>query len=137
MTKLIHNYVIFAIDDGHDLYTAYRFMKLLNELQAMMKLNSKPQLCIGQWEGQLENAYCMDYNDFYEHIVDSGFVDNRVCVLEVNPMNPRQIHRKQATLVYQDGKRICLGEFKKATPSQAVAKDADTYFTDSEEYWVA
>ena len=100
--KYIKNYVIFSFDNPYQIHVAAKFYRHLDTLRAMGKI-SNPLLGTGMYEGDIEPVVYMDRNDFEEHILHSGYVNNQECFLILNPINPRS-ENYQGTLVYQGDK---------------------------------
>lgn len=113
-TKLINNHVIFAIDNDKDFHTVAKFTRFLDTQRALGKLRYTPKIGIGSFEGVLEQSYMMCYNDYYEFVAESGYVDNQYCVLVLNPLNPRS-SAHQGTLDYSDGTSEYLGTWTDVT----------------------
>jgi len=135
MSKLLHNKVVFAIDNSEDLHTQAKFLRFIDTLRAKSELTSEPVLGIGCWDGGLETIVSMDYNDYMEYVESIGFVEAQECVLVLNPVNPRQIHRKQGTLVFSDGKKVSIGEWTKISEKDAKASKNYSYFPHDDSYW--
>jgi len=136
MTKLINNHIIFSFDNPWQIHLAAKLYRHLDTLRAMNKLTYNPKLGTGYWEGILEPVIMMDYNDFVENILNSGYVKNQACFLQLNPRNPRS-SAVQACLVYNklDTKDELLGEFKEVSYSEALLSEAWTCLEDR--YYVA
>jgi hypothetical protein len=136
MTKLIKNHIIFSFDQPWQIHVAAKLYRFIDTLRAMDKLQYTPKLGTGYWEGTLEPIIMMDYNDFVERIVDSGYVDDQECFLQLNPRTPRS-SATQATLVYNtpDKNGKVLGEFKEITYNEALLSNAWTCL--DKRYYVA
>jgi hypothetical protein len=136
MTRLMNNHVIFNFDNSHDLHSQAKFLRYIDTLQAKSELTYEPILGIGCWQGGLEGIVCMDYNDYYEFVDSLGFTEGQECVLVLNPVNPRQIHRKQGTLLFSDGTQKSIGEWTKLSAEQAQSFGSYTFFPRDKTYWV-
>ena len=136
-TKLMNNQVIFAVDNGNDIHHLAKFARYLDTVRVNRNLAFKPKVCTGKWKEELEVSYCMDYNDFMEYVANTEWVEHQECFMVVNPVNPRQQHRKQASLLYRCGNTERMGEYKQVTPEEALAKGTFTYFNDDKTYWSA
>jgi len=110
-TKLINNHVIFAIDNDKNLHTVAKFTRHLDTQRALGRLNYNPQIGIGSYDDELEQCYMMDYNDYYEFVANSGYVDGQESVLILNPRNPRS-STLQGVLEYRGGGAEYLGIWK-------------------------
>jgi hypothetical protein len=108
MTKLINNHVIFEIDNDKDLHTVAKFTRHLDTQRALGRLNYNPQIGIGSYDDDLGQCYMMDYNDYYEFVANSGYVDGQESVLILNPRNPRS-STLQGVLEYRWGGAEYLG----------------------------
>lgn len=137
MTKLINNQVIFAVDNGNELHGLAKFSRYLDTLQASMKLRLKPRACTGMWGGILENSFYMDYNDFMKYVLSTEWVKNQESFLVLNSVNPRQPHRKQAAIHWQNGNVGMLGIWERVNMEKAFSNFAFTHFDDDGTYWVA
>lgn len=80
--------IVFAIDNGSDPHVRMKFLKSMDILRAMGKIEPVVT-CIGMWEGQLECSYMMPAWAFDVHVVPHGWVDKQVCILRV-PSDVRQ-----------------------------------------------
>jgi hypothetical protein len=77
------DYVIFSIDNDYDLHTKAKFLREMDTLRAMGKLEGNVSLAIGSYEGALEDSYIVTEADFHTHIKDSLFVANQKTFLYV------------------------------------------------------
>jgi hypothetical protein len=77
------DYVIFSIDNDYDLHTKAKFLREMDTLRAMGKLEGNVSLAIGSYEGALEDSYIVTEADFHTHIKDSLFVANQDTFLYV------------------------------------------------------
>lgn len=126
-------YVIFAIDNPHDIHAMAKFTRHVDTLRAMGKLRGGFASCIGYWEGTLEPSFIMDRDDFYDHIKPLGFVDGQICILECNGKDARQ----PCQLVYADGKRETVPPMRQASVDEAKRSNAWTYRMDTQQYFVS
>lgn len=136
MTKLINNHIIFSFDNPWQIHLAAKLYHHLDVLRAMSKLTYKPKLGTGYYQGYLEPIVMMDYNDFVENVLDSGYVKNQESFLQLNPRTPRS-SAIQACLVYNtfDKNSEILGEFKEVSYSEALL--SDTWNCLEDRYYVA
>jgi hypothetical protein len=130
--------VLFAVDEPQGLRDRARFLRHLDTLRVMGKLQDLPRLAVGHWvdpEGisWLEPSYLMDHKDFEAHVLSSGWcneqqsflvVEAERCQLVGNPLSAK--HREY---IYDLGPFRCVG---KTMPSGNW-----TRFDDTGEYWVA
>ena len=82
-------YVIFAIDNGHKVHERAKFLRHMDTVQSMGKMQGTMQTCIGYWEGILENSYILTVDDYQDFVVKYCFTDKQECVLVV-PQDTRQ-----------------------------------------------
>lgn len=129
------DYVIFAIDNDADLHTNAKFLRHVDEQRAMMKMNGTMQLCIGSYKGKLERSYIMRWDDFMEHVADSGYVDKQESVLI---LRDGAYGKTYASLKYNDGSddELNLGVLKPVTAYNAMLEAAWTYRPDLDQYYV-
>lgn len=95
--------VIFAIDNNTDTHQVAKFLRYVDTLRAMGKIDSVTQ-CIGNWENVLEVSYMMNRADFNAYVESSDWVKDQVCILLV-PGDTRQ----PCSLCYQDGTTESVG----------------------------
>ena len=125
------NKVIFAIDNNTDTHTVAKFLRYMDTVRAMRKMNGTVTHCIGYWEGILEPSYMMDEIDYNAFVKDSGFVDDQDCVLHV-PGDTRQ----PCALVYPNYTDWCLGPMREVSASEAMKANAWTYVQATGKYFV-
>lgn len=110
--------VIFAIDNDNDMHSNAKFMRRVDTLRALGKIEPVV-LCIGNYEGVLERSYMMLAKDFH-HVVD--YIENQECVMYV-PGDTRQ----PCTLRYKDGSVVEIGPMKRVDKSEAMLHKGWTY----------
>ena len=135
-------YVIFAIDNDNDLHTNAKFLRYMDEREVMGKTKGKMKLCIGSYKGKLERSYIVRWDDFMEHIAESGYVDNQESILILRDGYYGKVY---ATLKFNndEGKfpnvgsdDLFLGVFKPITAHNAQYEEAWTYRPDTDQYYV-
>ena len=140
-------YVIFAIDNDADLHTNAKFLRYVDEREVMGKTKGKMKLCIGSYKGKLERSYIMRWDDFMEHIAESGYVDNQESILilrdgyygkvyatlKFNSAYNSDWPAEFANVGYDD---LFLGEFKSIPSNEAQYEEAWTYRPDLDQYYV-
>jgi hypothetical protein len=139
--KTMGEYVVFAIDNDNDLHTNARFLRYVDELRAMQKMDGTMQLCIGSYLGQMERSYIVSFNDFIEHIMDSGYVDKQESVMVLRDGYYGKVY---ATLKFnnhgydmEDGRGdMFLGILKAVDKDDAMAEYGWTYRPDLNQYYV-
>jgi hypothetical protein len=139
--KTMGEYVVFAIDNDNDLHTNARFLRYVDELRAMSKMDGTMQLCIGSYLGQMERSYIVTFSDFIEHIMDSGYVDKQESVMVLRDGYYGKVY---ATLKFnnygydmEDGRGdMLLGILKAVDKDDALAEYGWTYRPDLNQYYV-
>lgn len=121
--------VIFATDDGHLLHQRKKFLRYVDNLIAVGKVQyCEP--CIGMWDRVLETSYLMSLQDFNTHIKDSGFTSKQECFLVV----PGDV-RQPCTMLYQDGTVVALGPMVEGY-NESMASQGWTYVESSGKYYM-
>lgn len=131
-------YVIFAIDNDDDVHTNAKFMRFMDTLDVMGKMRGKMKLCIGSYNDALERSYLVRFDDFFDHIAESGYVDEQESILVLRD----GYHGKTyATLKYEfvrdksEGDEF-LGVFKSISPYEIGEHRSWTYRSDVGIYFV-
>ena len=132
------NYVIFSIDNVHDLHTLAAFTHFVDVQRAMQRMKGDMKLCIGAYKGVLEQSFILTEHDFAATIEGSLFIDQQESVLLVEDGHHGEMY---ASLHYLsngvcDGEHISLGLLKSVDKSVALAQDAWTYRPDLNIYWI-
>lgn len=125
-------YIVFAIDNDKDLHTNARFLRYVDECQAMMKMKGKMQLCIGCYFGELERSYIMLREDFDDWVRQSGYVDEQESFMLVENGHKGSMF---AYLQFADGREESLGQLLEVPPSTALRGYAWTYRPDMDKYF--
>lgn len=137
-------YVVFAIDNDNDLHTNAKFLRYVDERQVMGKMEGKMQLCIGSYQGWMERSYIVSFNDFVDHIMESGYVDEQESIMVLRDGYYGKVY---ATLKYNDHgypaypmedglSDLFLGLLKPVDKDEAMANDGWTYRPDHNQYYV-
>jgi len=135
-------YVIFAIDNDNDVHTNAKFLRYVDEREVMGKTKGKMKLCIGSYKGKLERSYIMRWDDFMEHIAESGYVDEQESILILRDGYYGKVY---ATLKFNNDESkfpnvgyddLFLGLFKSIPSSEAQYEEAWTYRPDLDTYYV-
>lgn len=127
------DYVIFAIDNDADLHTNAKFLRHVDQLRAMGKLNSSMKLAIGCYLGKLERSYILRKDDFEAHVLESGYVDDQESFLVLRDGYYGVVY---ATLEYQSGDKVFLGTMEQVDAEEALAGEAWTYRPDLNAYFI-
>ena len=140
-------YVIFAIDNDDNVHTNAKFLRYVDEREVMGKTKGKMKLCIGSYKGKLERSYIMRWDDFMEHIAESGYVDNQESILILRDGYYGKVY---ATLKFNSAYNsdwpaefpnvgyddLFLGQFKSIPANEAQYEEAWTYRPDLDTYYV-
>jgi hypothetical protein len=132
------NYVIFSIDNVHDLHSLSKFLHYMDVQRAMQRMQGEMKLCVGSYKGVLEQSFIMTELDFALFIQGSEYVQNQESVLLVEDGHHGEMY---ASLYYMskgecDGEHVSLGLLKSVDKSVALAQDAWTYRPDLNIYWI-
>jgi hypothetical protein len=132
------SYVIFSIDNVHDLHTLSKFLHHVDVHRVMQHMKGDMKLCIGAYKGVLEQSFIMTEHDFVLLIQGSEYVQNQESVLLIEDGHRGEMY---ASLHYLsngvcDGEHISLGLLKSVDKSAALAQDAWTYRPDLNTYWI-
>ena len=124
--------IIFSIDNGHDLHTMAKFLRHIDTVKAMGKLEGGFIQCIGYYKGKLENSFIMDEKDYVRFVAKLGFTVKQESVLQV-PGDTRQ----PCVLIYQKLPPNVLSPMRKIKPEVASKSKAWTYVVEENTYWTA
>lgn len=127
------DYVIFAIDNDADLHTNAKFLRHVDQLRAMGKLNSSMKLVIGSYLGKLERSYILRKDDFETYVLESGYVDDQESFLVLRDGYYGVVY---ATLEYQAGRKVFLGTMEQVDADEALGSAAWTYRPDLNAYFI-
>ena len=132
------NYVIFSIDNVHDLHTLSKFLHHVDVQRAMQRMQGEMKLCIGAYKGVLEQSFILNQPVFDAFVEGSEFLQGQESVLLVEDGHKGEMY---ASLWYldqglRDGEHVSLGLLKSVDKSVALAQDAWTYRPDLNIYWI-
>lgn len=123
-------YVIFSIDNWTDLHTKAKFFRHMDTLRSMGKLNGKLLSLIGSWEGQLEDSFLLDQEDFETHVRHSGFVEDQTAFVIVSEEKSMPVRLDSIW------GSLKVGRMKAVTKKKALAQDGWTYRPDTNTYYI-
>ena len=123
------HYVIFSIDNVSDLHTKAKFLRYVDTLRAMNILKGNMMLCIGMYDGVLEDSFIIRGDDYNSHIRLSGYLKEQECVLHVRGKS------MLCEFEYGGGKTKYAGRMLQVTASEAMTKSGWTYRPDLNIYW--
>ena len=132
------NYVIFSIDDVHEVHTLAKFTHTVDVHRVMQRMQGDMKICVGAYKGVLESSFIMTEHDFAAFIEGSEYVLNQESVLLVEDGHKGNTY---ASLHYlsrgvRDGEHVDLGLLKSVDKSVALMQDAWTYRPDLNIYWI-
>ena len=132
------NYVIFSIDDVHEVHTLAKFTHTVDVHRVMQRMQGEMKICVGAYKGVLETSFIMTERDFATFIEGSEYVLNQESVLLVEDGHRGNTY---ASLHYlsrgvRDGEHVDLGLLKSVDKSVALMQDAWTYRPDLNIYWI-
>ena len=132
------NYVIFSIDDVHEVHTLAKFTHTVDVHRVMQRMQGEMKICVGAYKGVLETSFIMTERDFATFIEGSEYVLNQESVLLVEDGHKGNTY---ASLHYlsrgvRDGEHVDLGLLKSVDKSVALMQDAWTYRPDLNIYWI-
>ena len=101
-------FVIFTYDNNSDVHHSAKFYRFIDTLRAMGKLRGKVVKTFGMYDGLIEDSFIVRRDDFFDHILDSGFVGEQEPFLMVPASNKQPV-----SLYYQQtGEYESLGRMK-------------------------
>ena len=124
------SYVIFSIYNWTDLHTKAKFFRHMDTLRSMGKLKSKLLSLIGSWEGQLEDSFLLDQEDFESHVRRSGFVNDQNAFLIVSEEKSMPVGYDTIFGYVQEGR------MKAVTKEKALVQEGWTYRPDTNTYYI-
>ena len=132
------NYVIFSIDNVHEVHTLAKFTHTVDVHRVMQRMQGDMKICVGAYKGVLESSFIMTERDFATFIEGSEHVLNQESVLLVEDGHKGNTY---ASLHYlsrgvRDGEHVDLGLLKSVDKSVALMQDAWTYRPDLNIYWI-
>lgn len=123
------HYVIFSIDNVSDLHTKAKFLRYVDTLRAMNYLKGTMKLCIGSYNGILEDSFIIRGDDFERYIRSSGYLDNQESLLHVRGKG------MVCVFEYLVGGLDPAGRLVQVNASEAMTKSGWTYRPDLNIYW--
>ena len=124
--------VIFSIDNASDPRTLRKFIKMVDDLKAVGKLQGDFKVCFGMWKGLLEHSFLMSDVDFWTYVGDSDWVKTQEAfmIVEVGPKG------NQSAYILDFTGKIYMGELKEVSFKEAAKHDGWTYRPDLGLYWI-
>ena len=132
------NYVIFSIDNVHEVHTLAKFTHTVDVHRVMQRMQGEMKICVGAYKGALETSFIMTERDFASFIEAGEYMQNQESVLLVEDGHKGEMY---ASLWYlnrglRDGEHVSLGLLKSVDKSVALVQDAWTYRPDLNIYWI-
>ena len=128
------NYVIFSIDNVHDVHTLAQFLHHLDMKRAMQKLKGKPVLCIGSYKGQMEQSFILLRDDFDLVVRGSQWIKEQESILHVEDGMYGVVYGALEYLA--SGTTEHIGTLKEVDQREAVCHAGWTYRPDLNIYWI-
>jgi hypothetical protein len=132
------NYVIFSIDNVHDLHSLSKFLHRVDVQRAMQRMKGDMKLCIGAYKGVLEQSFIMTEHDFGAFVEAGAYIQNQESVLLIEDGHHGEMYAS-LWLLYRglrEDEHVNLGLLKSVDKSVALSKDAWTYRPDLNIYWI-
>ena len=129
------NYVIFSIDNVHDVHTLAQFSHHLDMKRAMQKLSGQVVLAIGSYKGVMEQSFILLREDFDAVVRDSQWVKDQESILHVEDGYGGVVYGALEYLA--TGTTEHIGVMKEIEKREVSAYDAWTYRPDLNKYFIA
>ena len=84
-------YAVYSIDYSHKLRHLGKFMYHISKLEAGGKTQGKTIPCVGAFKGSLEHSFISTWEDYINHVVPFGVVENQRSVLKLVPQGTRYL----------------------------------------------
>lgn len=106
------NYILFSIDNWHDVHTLAKFLRHMDTQRASSKMTSNMKMLIGGYEGKLELSFIIGDDDYFMHVHKSGYVDNQKEIIGVYNDQVYTHSRDKLPLKFLgEMKEITVGDF--------------------------
>lgn len=128
------NYVIFSIDNVHDVHTLAQFSHHLDMKRAMQKLKGKPVLCVGSYKGVMEQSFILLRDDFDLVVRDTQWVKDQESILHLEDGHKGVVYGALEYLA--TGTTEHIGIVKAVSQAEAMQHDGWTYRPDLNTYWI-
>lgn len=120
--------VIFAIDNDNDTHVVAKFMRHVDTLRAMGKIDPVVQL-IGCYKGQLEKSYMIRADQLHNV---REYIRDQESILRV----PGDVRQPCVLEFVSGGERVSLGPMGEVSASDALQFEAWTYNPSNGKYFV-
>jgi hypothetical protein len=128
------NYVIFSIDNVHDVHTLAQFSHHLDMKRAMQKLSGQVVLAIGSYKGVMEQSFILLRDDFDAVVRGSDWIKDQESILHVEDGMYGVVYGALEYLA--TGTTEHIGVMKEIDKREVSAYDAWTYRPDLNKYWI-
>jgi hypothetical protein len=128
------NYVIFSIDNVHDVHTLAQFSHHLDMKRAMQKLKGRPILAIGSYKGVMEQSFILLRDDFDAVVRGSQWIKDQESILHIEDGHGGVVYGALEYLA--TGTTEHIGVMKEIDKREVMAYDAWTYRPDLNKYWI-
>lgn len=124
--------IIFSLDTQEVLAAAAQY----HAIKCNPLLEGSIMPVFGSWRGKVEQSFVMNLDDFKNHVLHSGWVDNQEAFLVVSSCNKAYAHlwypREEGT----DACWIGVGCMHQVSAEEARQSEGWTYRPDMGAYWV-
>lgn len=125
------DYVVFSIDDAHNLHTLAKFTRWIDTKRALGEIQEEPLVLIGKWRGKLENSFLMRRDDFNKYVVPFDWVKNQKSIMRVSAGK-----RMEAQIINSYGEILTKGHLRQVSAGSAFNAEGFTYCPKRNIYWV-
>jgi hypothetical protein len=130
----VANYVIFSVDNVHDVRTLAQFSHHLDMKRAMMKLKGRVALAIGSYKGVMEQSFILLRDDFDAVVRGTDWIKGQESVLHVEDGHRGVVYGALEYL--STGSTEHIGVVREVSQSEAMQHDGWTYRPDLNKYWI-
>lgn len=128
------NYVIFSIDNVHDLHTLAKFTHHVDVQRAMQKLSGRVSLAIGSYKGVMEQSFIMLRDDFDLVVRDTDWIKDQESILHVEDGYRGVVYGALEYLA--TGTTEHIGAMRSVSQAEAMQHDGWTYRPDLNKYFI-
>lgn len=128
------NYVIFSIDNVHDVHALAQFSHHLDMKRAMQKLSGNVVLAVGSYKGQMEQSFILLRDDFDAVVRGTDWIKEQESVLHVEDGAYGVVYGALEYLA--SGSVEHIGVMREASQSEALQHDGWTYRPDLNKYFI-
>jgi hypothetical protein len=129
------NYVIFSIDNVHDVHALAQFSHHLDMKRAMQKLKGNVVLAIGSYKGVMEQSFILLRDDFDLVVRGSDWIKEQESILHVEDGHGGVVYGALEYLA--TGTTEHIGVLREVPQVEAMLHDGWTYRPDLNKYFIA